>query len=69
MDPADDVIRIDEAAKILGTTPDNLYRKRLRALPGIGGGHLGYKDPLDGRVKFRRSALLDYLKKIGRRPS
>ena len=51
-----EVLGIDEAAKRLGTSPDSLYRKRQRL-------RLGYRDPLDGRLKFTVAELEAYIRR------
>jgi helix-turn-helix protein len=50
------VLTIEEAAQRLRTTVDALYRKRLRA-------RIGYKDPLDGKIKFTEAELDDYARR------
>jgi hypothetical protein len=48
------VLTIAEAAARLSTSQDSLYRKwrRLR---------LGYRDPLDGKIKFTEKEITDYI--------
>jgi hypothetical protein len=55
-----EVLGIEEAAKRLGTSVDSLYRKRLRL-------RLGYRDPLDGRLKFTDKEINDYIRQQHRR--
>jgi hypothetical protein len=55
-----EVLGIDEAAKRLGTSPDSLYRKRQRLC-------LGFRDPLDGKIKFTERELQDYVRRQSRR--
>jgi hypothetical protein len=50
----DGVVGIGEAASMLSTTKDTLYRK-WRGLP------FAYKDALDGRIKFHRAALAKHI--------
>ena len=54
VDEPNRALSINEAAAILRTTKDSLYRRGRR----LG---LGYKDPLDGRLKFSRRALERYI--------
>jgi len=51
-----EVLGVEEAAKRLGTSPDSLYRKHRRL-------RLGYKDPLDGRLKFTEQELAEYVRR------
>ena len=51
---ADEVLTIGEAAALLRTSKDALYRK----WPSL---KSAFKDPLDGRLKFRRRGLERYL--------
>lgn len=51
-----DVLDVAAAAARLGTSEDSLYRKHRR----LG---LGYKDPLDGRLKFTAQEIADYIKR------
>ncbi len=55
--PADPegALTLEEAASLLRTSKDSLYRK-WRKLP------FAYKDPLDGRIKFNRSGLQRYMR-------
>jgi len=50
-----EVVGIEEAARLLGTSTDSLYRKRKRL-------RLGYLDPLDKKVKFTRAELDAYVR-------
>lgn len=54
------VVLIDEAARMLATSEDTLYSK-WRKLP------FAFKDPLDGKIKFRVTGLDRYI--AGRRAS
>jgi len=49
------VLTIEEAAARLRTSEDSLYRKR-RSL------RLGYRDPLDGRIKFTLHEIDEYIR-------
>ncbi len=48
-------LSLAEAARMLRTSPDTLYRK-WRKLP------FAYKDPIDGRVKFSLAGIDKYLR-------
>jgi excisionase family DNA binding protein len=50
------VLTIEEAAARLRTSEDTLYRKR-RSL------RLGYRDPLDGRIKFTLHEVDEYIRR------
>jgi hypothetical protein len=50
------IVLIEEAARLLGTSVDTLYDK-WRKLP------FAYKDPLDGKVKFRISGIEKYIQR------
>ena len=54
---ADQVLTIREAAGLLRVSLDSLHRK-WRALP------FAFKDPLDGRVKFRRRGVEHYVENL-----
>jgi hypothetical protein len=51
-----EVMEVDEAAKLLHTSADSLYRKRKRL-------RLGYIDTLDGKLKFTRQEIRDYIRR------
>jgi predicted DNA-binding transcriptional regulator AlpA len=51
---ADRLLLIEEAAKMLATSEDTLYSK-WKKLP------FAFKDPLDGRIKFRVSGIERYI--------
>jgi len=60
---AADILTLEEAAQLLRTSPDTLYRK-WKKLP------FAFKDPLDGKIKFSRSGVERYLKsRVGKNPS
>jgi hypothetical protein len=52
--PPERVVLIEDAAKLLKTSPDALY-SRWRRLP------FAYKDTLDGKLKFRVSGIERYI--------
>jgi hypothetical protein len=52
----DAVLGVEEAARRLDTSADSLYRKHKRL-------RLGYKDPLDGRLKFTQQEIADYIRR------
>ncbi len=51
---ADRLVGVDEAARLLSTSADSLYRK----WPKLG---FAFKDPIDGRIKFRLSGVARYV--------
>lgn len=58
---ADKALTIGEAATLLCTSKDSLYRKWRRL-------DFAYRDPLDGRVKFSRAGLERYVDHHLKRP-
>jgi hypothetical protein len=50
------VLDVTTAAHRLATSPDSLYRKHKRL-------RLGYKDPLDGRLKFTEEEINAYVRR------
>ena len=51
-----EVVDAETAAALLGTSMDSLYRKRKRL-------RLGYIDPLDGRLKFTKWEIAEYIRR------
>ncbi len=58
-DPGE-VLDVETAAERLHTSMDSLYRKHKRL-------RLGYIDPLDGRLKFTKQELVEYVQRQRRR--
>lgn len=51
---APEIVLLPEAAKILATSEDTLYSKWQKLA-------FAFKDPLDGKIKFRRSGIERYI--------
>ena len=51
-----EVVGVEEAAKLLDTSTDSLYRKHKRL-------RLGYIDNLDGRLKFTAQEIREYIRR------
>ena len=51
-----EVVGVEEAAKLLDTSTDSLYRKHKRF-------RLGYIDTLDGRLKFSKQEINEHIRR------
>lgn len=49
-----EIVLLPEAAQVLGTSEDTLYSKWPKLA-------FAFKDPLDGKIKFRRSGIAKYI--------